>query len=54
MEAGNGREGLFAEDAVDGGAVFVDLLGFANELVDGGWIGESALGVELLIGDALK
>ena len=34
------------EDAVDGGTVFVDLLGFAHELVDGGGIGESALGVE--------
>ena len=34
------------EDAVDGGAIFVDLLGLAHKLVDGSGISESALGVE--------
>ena len=46
VEASRGRERLVVEDAVDGGTVFVDLLGFAHELVDGGGISESTLGVE--------
>lgn len=46
MEACYGRKWLFAKDALDGGAVFVDLFGLAYELVNGSRVGEDAFGVE--------
>ena len=46
MEAGYGRKWLLAKDAIDGGAVFVDLFSLAYELVNGSGVGEGALGVE--------
>lgn len=46
VKAGYERKWLFAKDALDGGAVFVDLFGLAHDLVDGGGIGEGAFGVE--------
>ena len=46
MEAGYGRKWLLAKDAIDGGAVFVDLFSLAYEFVNGSRIGEGAFSVE--------
>lgn len=46
MKAGYGRKWLLAKDALDGGAVFVDLFGLAHDLVNVSGIGEGAFGVE--------
>ena len=46
MEAGYGCKWLLAKDAIDGGAVFVDLFSLAYELMNGSGIGEGAFGVE--------
>ena len=37
---------MFAKDAIDGGAVFVDLFSLAYELVNGSGVNEGAFGVE--------